>query len=414
MSYFTYVSWAALLLGVCMASNATASDSQPLTLSEPVHHLARVALREPMVAQHPDGQLFVSGYSRASEESNKPPKLYRSADGGQNWEAVDVGTVEQGALGNSDVDLAVAPDGTIYFLTMGFDRNKGEGTHVSVGVSRDAGKTWSWTFNSEDRFDDRPWIKVAPDGDVYLIWNDGNGVRFVTSTDAGRSWTEHDRIHTEGHSSHLAVGPNEEIAVRITPLSASGNRYHEGVDLIALSVNGGSSWKKLTPPGNRTWTQEFARPGAVRRWVEPMAWDAEGALYYLWSEGLQLWLGRSADLGQTWKSWKIVADEQTMFYPFLTARGKGELAATWFSGTGNDLTAHVALINANAESEPIVRTSKPFQIDSWSRASETPVRDPAGEYIPVIFLSDGRLGVATPIQNQGEGRKGFTWYTVEF
>ena len=145
-----------------------------------------------------------------------------------------------------------------------------------------------------------------------------------------------------------------------------------------------------------------------------MAWDAEGALYYLWSEGLQLWLGRSADLGQTWKSWKIVADEQTMFYPFLTARGKGELAATWFSGTGNDLAAHVALINANAESEPIVRTSKPFQIDSWSRASETPVRDPAGEYIPVIFLSDGRLGVAAPIQNLREGRKGFVWYTVEF
>ena len=31
------------------------------------------------------------------------------------------------AAGNSDVDLAVAPDGTLYFLTMGFDRGTREG-----------------------------------------------------------------------------------------------------------------------------------------------------------------------------------------------------------------------------------------------------------------------------------------------
>ncbi|MGI9263886.1 MAG: sialidase family protein [Gammaproteobacteria bacterium] len=399
------------VLGLNVMQTAVA-DADPLPLSEPVHYLGAFALREPMVVEHPDGLLFVSGYSRAMEESRKPPKLYRSADGGKSWTPVDVGSVDEGALGNSDVDLAVAPDGTIYFLTMGFDRVTSEGTHVSVGVSRDAGESWSWTFNSEDRFDDRPWISVAPDGDVYLIWNDGNGVRFVVSRDAGRSWTEQDRIHSEGHSSHLAVGPGEEIAVRITPLSASGRSYHEGVDLIALSTDDGSSWEKLAVPGNRAWTREFSRSDAVPRWVEPLAWDAAGALFYLWSEGLELWLGRSTDRGRTWQSWMIIAGEQMMYYPYLTADGVGELAATWFSGAGNDLKANVALIIMDGDAAPSVRAAEPFQIDSWSRTSETPLRDPAGEYIPVIFLSGGGLGIATPIQNLREGRKGFSWYTT--
>ena len=41
------------------------------------------------------------------------------------------------------------------------------------------------------------------------------------------------------------------------------------------------------------------------------------------------------------------------------------------------------------------------------------VRDPAGEYVPVVFLSDGDLGVVTPIQNGADGRGGFSWWRIE-
>ena len=127
--------------------------------------------------------------------------LWKSRDGGTTWARVDVGPDApraQGAVGNSDMDLAVAPDGTIYFVTLFFDVEKYEGRQVSVGVSKDVGATWKWTLLSNTRFDDRPWVKVAPDGTAHVIWNDGAGVCHAVSQDGGLTWTERERIHPQG------------------------------------------------------------------------------------------------------------------------------------------------------------------------------------------------------------------------
>jgi hypothetical protein len=186
-----------------------------LTLAAPVTHLERWA-REPMAVEHPNGTLFVSGMGEST------PTLWQSRNRGTTWTLVDVGTEAQGAIGNSDVDLAVARDGTLYFATMVYDRKANEGMSISIGVSKDAGASWAWTPLSKTRFDDRPWVEVAPDGTAHVIWNDGSGVSHAVSQDGGVTWTERAKIHPQGGSSHLAVGPNGEIAVRVTPMSASG------------------------------------------------------------------------------------------------------------------------------------------------------------------------------------------------
>ena len=77
-----------------------------LTLEGPIRHLDGPA-REPMVVEHPDGALFVTGYGGEDEA----PDLWTSTNGGTTWERVDVGTPADGADGNSCVDLAVAADG---------------------------------------------------------------------------------------------------------------------------------------------------------------------------------------------------------------------------------------------------------------------------------------------------------------
>src|SRR5439155_6832953 len=178
-----------------------ATPSGILAVAQRVDHLDVVG-REPMVVEHPDGSLLVAGYGEPQST------LWKSRDRGATWPRVDVGSEAQGAIGNSDVDLAVSRDGTLYFVNMFFDRAALEGRQIAIGVSRDTGATWVWTTLSQTRFDDRPWVAVAPDGAAHVIWNDGSGVLHTASRDRGVTWSTPTRIHSQGGSSHLAVGPH--------------------------------------------------------------------------------------------------------------------------------------------------------------------------------------------------------------
>jgi hypothetical protein len=402
-------------------SQAKPEEAAPwtLSLSAPIDHLGgqAFAAREPMIVEHPDGTLFVSGYGAAFMSGKKSDEatLWKSRDGGATWARVNVGTEKEGAAGNSDVDLAMAPDGTLYFATLVYDEKADEGQQISIGVSKDEGATWKWTMLSKTRFDDRPWVKVAPDGTAHVIWNDGKGVCYAVSRDGGRTWTERDRINTQGGSSHLAVGPNGEVAVRVIPQSAAGPKYDEGVDLIAVSMDGGATWQKRPAPGYREWNPDYF---PVPRWVEPLAWDERGALYSLWTNLKGIWLGRSVDQGATWTTWRLKDIPGVAYFPYLTARGRGELAATWFSGWTKTWQAHVARIDVGeGDAPPRMVEAPPFRPDSWRRnrawPDDPPTPDPAGEYLPVSFLRAGGLVVVSPIQKMTEKRYGFSLWKVE-
>ncbi len=390
--------------------------SWTLSMAAPVEHLNVVA-REPMIVEHPDGTLFVSGYGAAfmSGKGTDEATLWKSRDGGTTWSRVNVGTKADGAAGNSDVDLAVARDGTLYFATLVFDEKVMEGKQISVGVSKDVGMTWKWTLLSKTRFDDRPWVKVAPDGTAHVIWNDGRGVCHAVSQDGGLSWTEGARINALGGSSHLAVGPSGEVAVRVTPTSAAGTKYDEGVDFIVVSTDGGMTWRKQTAPGYREWNPDYF---PVPRWVEPLAWDVRGALYSFWTNLKGIWVARSVDQGTTWTTWRLKECPEVAYFPYLVARGQGELAATWFSGWTGTWQAHVARIDVReGGATPRMAESPPFRPDSWRQNRTWPddpqTPDPAGEYLAVSFLRNGGLVVVSPIQNKSEKRYGFSLWRVE-
>jgi hypothetical protein len=391
---------------------STPTGPMALALVDSVHHIDALA-REPMVVAHPGGTLFITGYW------DSPPPVWKSTNGGSTWTRVPVGTAGEGAAGNSDSDLAVGADGTIYLITLVFDRAAYKGASVHVAVSRDVGEAWTWTRLSATTGDDRPWIEVAPDGTAHAIWNDGAGVSHAVSTDTGRTWIEGERINDKGGSSHLAVGPAGELAVRIGPMSASGNQYDAGVDLIAVSSDGGKTWDRRAPPvtlnfplfWDTTVTPRRPVEAVQPRWVEPLAWDATGALYSFWANDRHLWLARSRDRGATWTTWQIAEADSTPYFPYLVARGDGELAASWFSGHGDSLRANIARITVPADdASPLVAVAPSFQPESFAIPGfGPPGGDTAGEYLPIVFLPDGSLGLVTPIQNLAAERVGFSW-----
>src|SRR5437868_3344851 len=134
MSLHRALAPALLLLALAACGSGSVRDRGRPTpadgLVATAHDHLDVIGREPMVVEHPDGTLFVAGYGQPS------PTLWRSGDRGATWSRVAVGDAAAGALGNSDVDLAVAADGTLYFASMVYDREANEGVSVSVGTSR--------------------------------------------------------------------------------------------------------------------------------------------------------------------------------------------------------------------------------------------------------------------------------------
>ena len=436
----------ALVVALCAGTVATQSASQraatdaaspvratpaftALVVAQRVDHVDTTAF-EPMVVEHQSGALFVAGYGtpwapRVSDggrlqETVGLSRLWKSRDRGATWSRVDVGTGAKGVVGNSDVALAIGPEGTLYFVSMRYDSTSGkwEGRRISIGVSHDIGATWKWTALSVHRMDDRPWVRVAGDGVAHVIWNDGHGVLHTVSSNRGETWSTPIRIALKGGSSHLAVGPSGEVGIRLTPLSASGSQFDRGVDSILVSTDGGSTWRRNAAPGTRDWTtwvdpQAKAPQGSpTPRWVEPLAWDSAGRLYSLWTKQKDVRLARSADGGATWTEWSVATERHLAYYPYLVARGDGELAATWFTGPPDSLRWHIARITVSRDSAaPRVIRSAPLGIDAWSRdtlRANALIPDPGGEYLAATFLHDGTLGVATPLASPR--RTGFTWW----
>ena len=217
------------------APRATPLDS--LSVVQRVTHLDEVAL-EPSVVENSAAALFTTGYWTPM------PRMWKSSDRGTSWARLNLGTLHDGAIGNSDVGLTVASDGTLYFVTLLFDTVAKEGRAINIAVSHDAGVSWAWQSLSVKRLDDRPWVATAPDGSAHVIWNDGSGVLHAVSRDRGKTWRDPERVAYRGGSSHLAVGPNGEVAIRLVPLSASGPKFDPGVDSIIIGNTAGTTWKR--------------------------------------------------------------------------------------------------------------------------------------------------------------------------
>jgi len=396
---------AVISLASCLhqGGNASSADGDKRFALIQQSEMLDTLAREPMLIQHPNGAVFVTGWNRVR------PRLWKSTDLGATWSEVNVGMAGDGAVGNSDLDLAVAPDGTLYFVQLTFDPRALEGVQLAVGVSRDAGSTWRWSTVSRARGDDRPWIRVSPNGTVHLIWNDGTGVLHTLSRDRGVTWTPPSHIHNRGGSSHLAVGPHGELAVHIIPGARAGSVCDEGTDVLALSTDDGATWRTFPAAGGARPSGCLNHPRETPRWVDPVAFDRAGALYSLWTDSSGVWISRLGGDTNTWTTWRVssrAAGAPLPFFPYLASSATGELAATWLLDTPDTLHWEAAhLMVPGKKGNPKVRVAIPLALESW-RGNDP---DAGGEYLAAMFLNDGSLAVVVPIQNEAKKRTGFGW-----
>lgn len=419
-----------LLVSGCVSPGPAGPADVPapaLALSDPVRVVGLGLAREPAIEQLPDGTLFVAGFPgdfaqrpptgpapplpvgtlRALDFLTTPPGLWASRDLGATWEVVDPGTVQEGALGNSDVDLAVGPEGTLYFASMTYTDL---GHSIAVGASPDGGASWTWNVLSAQPLVDRPWVAVAPNGEVHAVWNDGAVVHHASSADRGASWTERAPAHVRGGTGALAIAPDGTLAVRIIPPSGAGWTVHQGEDGVAVRGADGA-WAFRPLPGNRTYG---SRPEAMLgttassldRWADPLAFDAAGTMYAAWGEEeAGLLLARSRDLGGTWDVVALApGGGPRAIFPHLRAHPAepGVLALTWMTRGEEEVLAHVALVEGAEGSAPRLLLAEAFAMDTGTNTG--------GEYFKAAFLQDGSLGFATTVQTEEE--LGFEYRTA--
>ena len=156
--------------------------------------------------------------------------LYKSTDGGRTWKRLEGNGLPSGILGRIGVSVSGADGNRVYALI--------EAAEGGLYRSDDGGEHWSYV-NKDDRFRQRAWyfthVFADPkDADLVYILNTG----LYNSRDAGKSFSLVPAPHGDHHG--LWINPNYP------------NRM----------INGNDGGADITMDGGKTWSTQYNQPTA--------------------------------------------------------------------------------------------------------------------------------------------------------
>jgi hypothetical protein len=298
---------------------------------------------ETSVAVDPlDPQTIVAG---ANDYSEGPPRagVYVSRDGGATWtHGIIPGITSAGYQDHGDPALAFGPDGTAYYAGIAFG-GPGGANALFLAVSHDGGSSWTtrfpFTSSSGSPFHDKPYIAVAPDGDVLLTYTHfGAGtIMFSKSSDQGATWTPRIALGG-GQFSEPVAGPDGAIYV----VWANG-----GIQ-FRRSLDGGASFEPAKTIGD---ANGITVPVPFRYFNYPTIAVAQagpdaGTVYVAYGNwnagtGTDLHLVRSRDRGTTWNAPEVVTQAPGgQFMPWLAITPQGDVGVLYADTSLTPLAAN--------------------------------------------------------------------------
>ena len=283
---------------------------------------------EPNVAVAADGTIHVVSITT----------LWSSTDGGATYTQQSRADLH----GGGDGDLAIDGDGTLHYLGLG-----GQDGPIPYQRSTDGGETFSDAIDLSDEGGfDREWIHATPEGRIYAVWRDDDGVVVNTSTDGGLTWQGKVSVMGDALAGPITTDPRDPMRVYV-PLLTFGGAFGGGEEAgleLGRSDDGGATWT-VTPV-----TSARGSPGDIfTASIFPVvSVDADGTLYLVVSVKSEeaasptptnanqyaVFLHTSSDGGESWsEAKKLSPDLKVAIMPWVAAGAPGRLVVTWYQNT---------------------------------------------------------------------------------
>ena len=257
---------------------------------------------------------------------NEERGVYRSTDGGQNWEKalyVDENT------GASDIAMDQSNPDVLYASLWEARQgpwefgNEYHGTHGGIFKSTDGGNTWRKLTKGLPADVSQAYVAIAPSDSrrLYATVATGRDVGIYRSDDSGEAW---DRV-TSDRRPATRIGGGDLPVPRVDPKNAD--------TVLSASI---VTWRSTD--GGKTWTAIRGAPGGddyQNIWINP---EHPEIILLVGDQGALV----SVNSGRTWSSWynqptaQLYHVSASNTFPYRVCGGQQESGSVCISSRGND------------------------------------------------------------------------------
>jgi hypothetical protein len=335
---YGWIGGAALALTAVAATPGGAASTPRPSFNAPVLISDTRAARETSMVLNPKNpsSVWVCTPSGVPATGSGQSYYYRSSNAGKSWQYTNVETsssdTRKYAFEGGDCDVTYDQGGTMYSA----DTWVG---NLSVGASRDGGKTWSGSAVSVTApVVDRPWLVGGPAGTVYLSYHDlqccaPSAMWFTKSTDYGKTFSPAVPVTTVAPGGGYTWEGNFVVAPNGKDIHLVYSRRIGGVVSanlpveisLASSHDGGLTWatKVITTVDRET--------GSI---YPSIGMDKGGYLHVAWSQprdgDTTILYAMSKDGGKAWTKPRGLTSGRTGWAPWVAGGAKkGQAAIVW-------------------------------------------------------------------------------------